>query len=63
VYLGSGAVSLFFTFLVIVFRPVGTGGIAVSGISKIPWFGAFIGLIAGVGILVGGLMKFKEQRY
>lgn len=63
VYLGSGALSLLFTLLVIVFRPIGTGGIAVSGISKIPWFGAFIGLIAGIGILAGGLMKFKEQRY
>jgi len=61
-YLGAGALSVLFTILVILIRPVGTGGITISGMSKIPWYGAFIGLIAGVGILVGGFLKFQSQK-
>ena len=63
IYIGAGALSLLFTVMVMLLRPIGTSGFSISGLSKIPWYGAFIGLLAGVGILVGGLMKFKEQRY
>jgi len=60
VYLGSGGFALLITILVMLFRPVGG---SIPGMSKIPWFGAFIGLIAAVGILVAGFMKWQEQRY
>lgn len=63
VYLGAGGLSVLFTVLVMLFRPIGTAGFTVTGLSKIPWIGAFIGLIAGVGIIVGGFLKFQEQRY
>jgi len=43
-------------------RPIGTGGLSISGLSKIPWYGAVIGLIAGIGIVVAGFLKFQEQR-
>lgn len=59
-YLGSGALAVLLTVLVMLFRPIGG---SAPGVSKIPWFGAFIGLIAGIGILVGGFMKWQEQRY
>jgi hypothetical protein len=59
-YLGAGGLSVLLTVLVMLFRPIGA---SVPGVSRIPWYGAFIGLIAGIGILVGGLVKFKEQRY
>jgi len=62
VYLGAGALSVLFTLLVILIRPIGTGGFSVSGISKIPWYGAFIGLVAGAGVLVGGFMKWQAER-
>ena len=62
VYLGAGALSVLFTILVILFRPIGASGVAGLGISKLPWYGAFIGLIAGVGILVGGFLKFQSQK-
>ena len=61
-YLGAGGLSVLLTILVILLRPIG-GTIGISGFSKIPWYGAFIGLIAGVGILVGGFMKWQGQRY
>jgi hypothetical protein len=63
VYLGAGGLSALFTLLVMLLRPIGTGGLTISGFSKIPWYGAFIALIAGIGILVAGFMKFQEQRY
>lgn len=63
VYLGAGALSVLFTLLVMLFRPIGTGGFSISGISKIPWYGSWLGLLAGIGILVAGFMKFQSQRY
>jgi hypothetical protein len=66
VYLGAGALSVLMTVLVMLVRPFGgLGGLGITGVnvSKIPWYGAFIGLIAGIGILVGGFMKWNEQRY
>lgn len=60
VYLGAGGLALLLTVLMMIIRPIGG---SVPGISKIPWFGAFIGLIAAVGILVGGFLKFQEERY
>lgn len=60
VYLASGGFALLITILVMLFRPIGG---SAPGISKIPWFGAFIGFIAAVGILVAGFMKWQEQRY
>lgn len=63
VYLGSGGLSVLLTVLIMVFRPIGTSGFTVTGLSKIPWIGAFIGLVAGVGIIAGGFLKFQEQRY
>lgn len=63
VYLGAGALSVLFTLLVILIRPIGTSGFSMSGLSKIPWYGAFIGLIAGAGIIVGGFLKFQQERY
>ena len=63
VYLGSGALALLFTVLVMLFRPIGTGGFSVTGISKIPWYGSWLGLLAAIGILVAGYLKFQEQRY
>lgn len=62
VYLGAGALSVLFTLLVILIRPIGASGVPGLGISKLPWYGAFIGLIAGVGILVGGFLKFQSQK-
>lgn len=63
VYLGAGALSVLFTVLVMLFRPIGTSGFTVSGISKIPWYGSWFGLLAGIGIIVAGFLKFQEQRY
>ncbi len=63
VYLGAGGLSVFMTALVMLLRPIGTGGLSISGLSKIPWYGAVIGLIAGIGIVVAGFLKFQEQRY
>ncbi|MHB8893882.1 MAG: hypothetical protein ACYC99_01725 [Candidatus Geothermincolia bacterium] len=66
VYLGAGALSVLLTVLVMLARPFGgLSGIGITGVSmsKVPWYGAFIGLIAGIGILVGGFLKWKEQRY
>lgn len=65
VYLGAGGLVVLLALLVMLVRPVGglTGGFGIVGISKIPWYGAFIGLIAGIGIVVGGFMKWNEQRY
>jgi hypothetical protein len=63
VYLGAGGLSVLFTALVMLLRPIGTGGLSISGLSKVPWYGAIIGLIAGIGIVVAGFMKFQEQRY
>lgn len=63
VYLGSGALALLFTALVMIFRPIGTGGFSVTGISKIPWIGSWIAFLAAIGILVAGYLKFQEQRY
>lgn len=60
VYLGAGGLSVLLTVLVMLFRPIGG---SVPGLSKIPWYGAFIGLIAGVGILVAGYLKWQSQRY
>jgi hypothetical protein len=60
VYLGAGGLALLLTVLVMLFRPIGG---SAPGISKIPWFGAFIGLIAAIGILVGGYLKFQADRY
>ena len=60
VYLGSGGLALLLTILVMLFRPL---GVSAAGISKIPWFGAFIAFIAAVGILVAGYLKFQEERY
>lgn len=60
VYLGAGGIAVLLTVLVIVVRPIGG---SVPGLSRIPWFGAFIGLIAAVGILVGGFLKFQGERY
>jgi len=60
VYLGSGGLALLLTILVMLFRPIGG---SAPGISKIPWFGAFIAFIAAVGILVAGYLKFQEERY
>lgn len=62
VYLGAGGLSVFMTALVMLLRPIGTGGLSISGLSKIPWYGAVIGLIAGIGIVVAGFLKFQEQR-
>lgn len=61
-YLGAGAFSVLFTILVMLVRPVG-GTVGGLGISKYPWIGAFVGFVAGVGIVVGGWMKYKAQRY
>jgi len=63
VYLGAGGFSLLITILVMVARPFGGLGLSGLGISKIPWYGAFIGFIAGAAILVAGYLKFQEQRY
>ena len=66
VYLGSGGLALLITILVMLVRPASYFGISIgssAGISKIPWFGAFIAFIAAVGILVAGYLKFQEQRY
>jgi hypothetical protein len=63
VYLGAGALSVLFTALVMLLRPIGTGGLSISGLSKVPWYGAVIALIAGIGIIVAGFMKFQGQRY
>lgn len=66
VYLGAGALSVLITLLVILVRPFGgIGGLGITGVnvSKVPWYGAFVALIAGIGILVGGFLKWKEQRY
>lgn len=60
VYLGSGGLALLLTILVMLFRPVGG---SIPGMSKIPWFGAFIAFIAAVGIVVAGYLKFQEERY
>ena len=62
IYLGAGALSVLFTLLVMLFRPIGTGGFSISGISKIPWFGSWLGLLAGIGILVGGFLKLQAER-
>lgn len=62
VYLGAGGLALLVTLLVIVFRPIGTDGFGLIS-SKIPWVGSWIGLVAAVGIVVGGFLKFQEQRY
>lgn len=62
VYLGAGGLSVLFTILVILVRPIGTSGVGGLGISKLPWYGAFVGLVAGVGILVGGWLKFQAQK-
>lgn len=63
VYLGAGGFAALFTILVMLFRPIGTGGFSISGISKVPWYGSWLALLAAVGTLVGGFMKFQEQRY
>jgi hypothetical protein len=66
IYLGAGALAVLMTALVMLARPFGgLGGIGITGVnvSKMPWYGAFIGLIAAIGILVGGFMKWNEQRY
>lgn len=66
VYLASGGLAILLAVLMILFRPFGgIGGLGITGvnISKMPWYGAFIGLIAGIGIAVGGFLKWQEQRY
>ena len=66
VYLGAGGFALLIIIIVMLVRPIpgtGIGGVGISGISKYPWIGAFIGFIAGVGIVVGGWMKYQAQRY
>lgn len=60
VYLGAGGLALLLTVLVMLFRPIGG---SVPGMSKIPWYGAFVGLIPTIGILVAGYLKFQEERY
>lgn len=60
VYLGSGGLAILITVLVMLVRPVGASGL---GLSKVPWYGSWIGLIAAIGIGVGGFMKWQEQRY
>jgi hypothetical protein len=62
VYLGAGALATLLSLLVMLTRP-GVGTVTFVGISKIPWYGSWIGLIASVGILVGGFLKWNEQRY
>ncbi|PKQ28891.1 MAG: hypothetical protein CVT63_00565 [Candidatus Anoxymicrobium japonicum] len=63
VYLGAGALAVLLAIIVILLRPIGGAGFSIAGVSKIPWYGAFIGLIAAVGIAVGGFLKLQGQRY
>jgi hypothetical protein len=65
-YLGAGGLSVLFTLLVMLIRPASVLGFGIPsgpGVSKMPWFGAFIAFIAAVVILVAGYLKYKEQRY
>lgn len=65
VYVGAGALAILLSVLMILIRPIGVGGLDMAGIgiSKLPWYGAFIGLIASVGILVGGFLKRSAEGY
>ena len=61
VYLGAGGLATLITVLMMLVRPISLG-LGIAGHGGIPWYGSFIALIAGVGILVGGWLKFNAQK-
>jgi hypothetical protein len=61
-YLGAGAFAVLMVLLVMLVRPIGAGGFTITGISKLPWISSWFGLLASIGIVVGGFMKFQSER-
>ena len=65
VYMAAGGLAVLLALLVIIFRPIGTSvpGLGLVKLSKIPWIGSILALIAGAGMLVGGWMKRQSEEY
>lgn len=59
-YIGAGAFAILISLLVMLIRPLpGVGHL--SGVDRVPWVGAYIGLLAAIGILVGGILLHREM--
>ncbi|MDD5447692.1 MAG: zinc ribbon domain-containing protein [Actinomycetota bacterium] len=58
-YIGAGAFAILISLLVMLLRPL-PGAVAPTGVSRMPWVGAYIGILAAIGILVGGVLLHRE---